>query len=148
MHKQKITWILVADGTRARIFEKGFKTLNNVLGHDLVSDNLRDKDIYMDKPGRSFESATPMRHAYQPRTDWHEHNKELFAKKICSVLDKACETCDFDDLIIISPPKMLGGIRTYLDKQILSKVKAEIGKDISKLSEHELMAYLETSVAV
>lgn len=148
MHKQRITWVLIADGTRARIFEKGHKKLNNVMGHDLVNDNLMDREIYMDKPGRSFESATPMRHAYQPRTDWHEHNKELFAKQICSVLDKACETADFDDLVIISPPKMLGGIRSNLAKQILSKIKAEIAKDVSKLSEYELMQYLENSVAV
>jgi len=143
MRKHKKTWVLVADGTRARIFVKRFKSLNNVMGHDLVSDNLRDREIYMDKPGRGFESANPTRHAYQPRTDWHEYQKQIFAKEICTILEQANETQDFDELIIISPPKMLGDIRTYLGKQIVSKVTAEIPKDISKLSEYELLNYLE-----
>ena len=143
MKKLKTTWVLVADGTRARIFEKSFKSLNNVMGRDLVADNLRDSEIYMDKPGRSFKSKSETRHAYQPRTDWHEYHKQLFAKEICSILDKANETSDFDELIIISPPKMLGDIRSYLGKQLLPKIAAEIPKDISKLSEYELLNYLE-----
>lgn len=146
MRKHKTTWVLVADGTRARIFEKSFKSLSNVMGHDLVSDNLRDSEIYADKPGRSFESANPTRHAYQPRTDWHEYQKQLFAKEICSLLDKANETSEFDELIIVSPPKMLGDIRSYLGKQLLPKIAAEIPKDISKLSEHDLLNYLEREV--
>lgn len=143
MRKQKKTWVLVADGTRARIFVKRFKSLNNVMGQDFVSDNLRDSEIYMDKPGRAYESANPTRHAYQPRTDWHDYHKQLFAKEICSILEKAHENAEFDELIIISPPKMLGDIRGYLGKQILPKITAEVAKDISKLSEYELLQYLE-----
>jgi protein required for attachment to host cells len=70
----------------------------------------------------------------------------LFAKEICSILDKANETSDFDELIIISPPKMLGDIRSYLGKQLLPKITAEIPKDISKLSEYDLLNYLEREV--
>lgn len=143
MKKHKITWVLVADGTRARIFVKNFKSLNNAMGQDFVSDNLRDSEIYMDKPGRSFESSNPTRHAYQPRTDWHEYQKEIFAKDLCAILDKANEKADFDELIIVSPPKMLGNIRSFLEKPILAKITAEIPKDITKLSEHELLSYLE-----
>ena len=143
MAKQKKVWVLVADGTRARIFIKKFKSLNNAMGQDFVSDNLRDSEIYMDKPGRSFESANPTRHAYQPRTDWHEYQKKLFAKDLCTILVKANENADFDELIIISPPKMLGDIRNFLDKQILAKVTVEIPKDISKFSEYDLLSYLE-----
>ena|SRR5436190_15541309 len=143
MRKQKKTWVLVADGTRARIFVKRFKSLNNAFGRDFVADNLRDSEIYMDKPGRAYETANPIRHAYQPRTDWHEYQKQIFAKEICTILEKANETSDFDELIIISPPKMLGDIRSYLGKQVVTKITAEIPKDVSKLSEYELLNYLE-----
>lgn len=143
MRKLKKTWVLVADGTRARIFIKKFKELNNVMGQDYIGNNLKDRDIYMDRAGRAFESANPTRHAYEPRTDWHEYQKQLFAKELCSVLEKANENADFDELVIISPPKMLGDIRGFLGKQILSKITAEIPKDVSKFSEHELLNFLE-----
>jgi len=143
MHKQKRTWVLIADGARARIFVKGHNTLDHVMGQDFVSENLKDSEHGTSKPGRGYESANPSRHAYQPRTDWHQHQKQLFAKELCDILEKATENSDFDELIIISPPKTLGDIREHLSKQTLSRVTAEIPKDITKLSEHELVSYLD-----
>jgi len=143
MRKQKTTWVLVADGARARIFTRNHTVLNDATGHDYVGENLKDSEHGPDKPGRGFESSNPTRHAYQPRTDWHQYQKELFAKELCQVLEKANEKAEFDELIIISPPKTLGDIRANLCKQTLSKVKAEITKDVTKLSEHDLALYLE-----
>lgn len=143
MRKPKKTWILVADGARARIFIKKHKSLNNVMGQDFVGENLKDSEAGTDKPGRGYESSNPTRHAYQPRTDWHQYHKELFAKELCEIIEKANEGSEFDELIIISPPKTLGDIREHLCKQALAKVTAEITKDITKLSEHQLMSYLE-----
>lgn len=113
------------------------------MGQDFVGENLKDSEIYMDKAGRSYESANSARHAYEPRTDWHQYNKELFAKELCAIIEKANENAEFDELIIISPPKTLGDIRGHLCKQTLALVTAEIPKDITKLTEHELVGYLE-----
>ena len=143
MIKKKKTWVLVADGARARIFIKGYNKLDNAMGQDFVGENLRESELGTSKPGRSFESSNPTRHAYQPHTDWHQYHKQLFAKELCDIIDKANENADFDELIIISPPKTLGDIRAFLGKQTLSKVTAEIPKDVTKLSEHELVSYLE-----
>lgn len=143
MHKQKKTWVLIADGSRARIFVKSHNKLNHIMGQDFVGENLRESDLGTSKPGRGYESSNPTRHAYQPRTDWHQYQKEQFAKELCTILDKATENSDFDELIIISPPKTLGDIRAYLSKQTLSKVTAEVPKDITKLNELELVHFLE-----
>src|SRR5437762_13314526 len=108
-----------------------------------MTNKLQKSDSEMYKTGRAYETANPILHAYQPRTDWHEYQKQIFAKEICTILEKANETSDFDELIIISPPKMLGDIRSYLGKQVVTKITAEIPKDVSKLSEYELLNYLE-----
>lgn len=146
MFKQKKTWVLVADGTRARIFSKKFHKLENVMGKDFIGENLKDRDFTTERPGRTFESGNPTRHAYEPRTDWHQYQKQLFAKELCTILEKANETSEFDELIIICPPKTLGEIRGHLCKHTLSKVTAEIPKDVTKLTEHELVNYLENEL--
>jgi protein required for attachment to host cells len=143
MFKQKKTWVLVADGARARIFVKKYKKVDHVMGQDFVGENLRESELGTEKPGRGYESSNPTRHAYQPRTDWHQFQKQLFAKELCDIIEKADENSEFDELIIISPPKTLGDIRGHLGKQTLSKITAEIPKDITKLSEHELASFLE-----
>ncbi len=143
MVKHKTTWVLVADGARARIFVKDLKKLNNAIGQDFVGENLRESELGTSKPGRGYESSNPARHAYQPRTDWHQYQKQLFAKELCDILEKANKNSEFDELIIVSPPKTLGDIRGYLCKQTLSKIKAEIPKDITKFTENELLTYFE-----
>lgn len=103
MVKQKKTWVLIADGARARIFVKTHKKLDNALGQDFVGENLRESELGTSKPGRSYESSNPTRHAYQPRTDWHQYQKQLFAKELCEIIEKANENSEFDELIIIFP---------------------------------------------
>lgn len=139
--KNKTTWVLVADGARARIFERGYQKLDNVMGQDFCSDNLKTREITTDKPGRVFESGATMRHAYEPRTDWHTYQKELFAKELCDVLRRS--NGSFDELVLVSSPKTLGDIRSNLCKQAKDKVKLELAKDVTKLTEKELADYLD-----
>lgn len=143
MFPKKKVWVLVADGARARIFTKQYRKLTNAMGQDFVADNLKDTEALPDKPGSAFESANSARHAYEPRTDWHEYQKELFAKSLCDILHKANEQSEFDELIIFSPPRTLGELRSNLDKQVISKITAEFPKDITKYTEQELAAFLE-----
>lgn len=143
MFPKKKVWVLVADGARARIFTKQYRKLTNAMGQDFVADNLKDTEALPDKPGRAFESANSARHAYEPRNDWHEYQKELFAKSLCDILHKASEQSEFDELIIISPPRTLGELRNNLNKQVISKITAEFPKDITKYTEQELAAFLE-----
>ncbi len=146
MLKQKKKWVLVADGARARIFVRDNNKLENALGQDFVGENLRESALGTSKPGRDFESSNSARHAYQPHTDWHQHQKTLFAKELCDILEKATENAEFDELVIISPPKTLGDLRENLCKQTLSKVTAEIPKDVTKFTEPELVSFLEREI--
>jgi protein required for attachment to host cells len=146
MPKQKKRWVLVADGARARIFIRGDGTLENALGQDFVAENLKESALGTSKPGRDFESSYSGRHAYEPRTNWHQYQKSLLAKELCDILKKASETNEFDELIIISPPKTLGDLRSHLNKQTTAKITAEIPKDVTKLSEFELMHFLEREI--
>jgi len=140
--EQKKRWVLVADGARARIFLRNKSNLENAMGQDFVGENLKESALGTSKPGRDFESSYSGRHAYEPRTDWHQHQKNLFAKELCDILKKANENSEFDELVIIAPPKTLGDLREHLTKQASLKVTAEIPKDITKYTPVELMNFL------
>jgi len=146
MLKQKTKWVLVADGARARIFVRDNAKLENAMGQDFVGENLKESALGTSKPGRDFESSYSARHAYAPRTDWHQHQKSLFAKELCDILEKATENAEFDELIIVSPPKTLGDLRENLCKKTLAKVVAEIPKDVTKFTELELVNFLEREI--
>lgn len=144
MPNSKTCWIVIADGARARILANdGPGTgLRNAMAADFVADNRKSRDIASDRPGRSSGSGGD-RHAMDPRTDMHRHEKRLFAKELAEVIGDACQRGDFGALVLVAPPATLGDLRRELGKPALASVKAELAKDLTKLAEHELAPHLE-----
>lgn len=147
MPKNKISWIIVADGVRARILANhGPGTgLRNPGNMDFVSDNRKSRDIVSDRPGRS-KGGTGGRHAMEPRVDSHRYEKHLFAKEMAKQINEACQRGDFDSLVLVAPPQTLGELRNALNKPALSKVVAELGKDLTKIADHDLPEHLEGAI--
>jgi hypothetical protein len=65
------TWILIADGARARVVENlgPGKGVSEVAGMEFSQPAERNRDIMSDRPGRSFESADNARHGMEPPSD-------------------------------------------------------------------------------
>lgn len=135
----RTTWILVADGERARIFENdgSDKTLQRAIGTDMVDPNPPTHVQGADRPGRVHESVGPGRSAMGD-TDWHQHEKHVFAREIAHQLDDARKKNAFDRLIIVAPPKVLGDLRQSMDNATAKLVDVEIDKDLTHDAPHQL----------
>ena len=138
--KTQTTWILIADGARAHIVanEGPGKGLQTIPGQDYTGVNLPTREIGADKPGRTFDRAGDGRHSMEPRVDWHRFEKHKFAQSMAKVLDKAAGKGAFDRLILVAPPKTLGELRSSLGKVASGRVIAELAKDLTNLTIHEL----------
>lgn len=144
------TWILIADGARARIL------LNEGPGHGLT--NLPDavfetshapsRDIDADRHGRSFESTGSKRHAMSPKTDGHRRQKILFASRLSDYLAKALDRSAFDRLIIVAAPVTLGDLRAKISDRVLETVSGEIAKDLTAIPVRDLDSYLTDVIAL
>ena len=147
MPKNKTCWIIVADGARARILANDGpgSGLRNASNTDFVSDNRKSRDIVSDRPGRS-EGGASGRHAMEPRVDGHQYEKQLFAKEMAKRINDACQRGDFDSLILVAPPQTLGELRNALDKPTLSKVRAELGKDLTRVAIHDLPKHIKGAI--
>jgi protein required for attachment to host cells len=148
--KKKRTWILVADGARARILQsEGWGTgLTPVPGQTHRIENPPTRAHVSDRPGRSHESTTSMRHALEPRVDWHRYEKHLFATELAAIINRSHQENAFDRLVIVAPPSTLGDLRAKLDKNARRLVTAELDKDLTNLSLEELQSQLEKVVPV
>lgn len=140
----KSTCIVVADGARARIYvdHAAEDEPRPVLLDDLEGDRRPSREIGVERPGRVHESADTARHAYAPRVDWHTFEKHLFARRVVDLVEQADHRHGFDRLVLVAPPKALGELRAALPERLGRRVEAELGKDLTGLSEHELMARL------
>lgn len=146
------TWIVVADGARARVLlnagpGKGLEpATDEVLEHD--ASRARDRELLADKPGRTIASGGPGRHGMAPRTDWHRFEKERFAHEVAALLRRARAEGAYDRLILVAPPKTLGDLRHELDKQTAERIYAEVAKDLTNLEARELPRHLEDVIVL
>ena len=138
------TWIVVADGVRARFFaqERPGSAIESTGDSDFVTQGLPDRDRFSDRPGRVHERVGQTRHAMEPPTSPKEKAKQVLAQDVARTIQKAFHEGEFDRLVLVAPPKTLGELRNSLDDHTRGCVIAELPKDISAFKDHEIRAHL------
>lgn len=147
--KKTITWILVADGARARIYknEGPGKGLQPAIDGEFHHDVPLTHELGTDRPGRTKESASTTRHAME-QADWHRFEKEKFAREMARILERAEQAGAYHRLILVAPPKTLGDLRSVLAATTRKKVTGEIDKDLTQVTPGELPDHLGSVIAL
>ncbi len=138
--EKKTIWLLVADSAKARLFgvdrrERRLEALGE--WHDDVASG-KAQDIDADRPGRTFDSAGPGRHAMEPSSSPKGVAKSRFVAMLADNLATKAKTNDFDELHMIAAPRTLGEFREFLDPAVKSRLVHEEAKDLTQLSKPEL----------
>jgi protein required for attachment to host cells len=148
--KPTITWILIADGARARLYSNSGpgKGIEAVPGGVIEGDHRPDHELVRDSLPRSFESVGATRHAIEPRIDPHRELKRDFSKELAAMLDQRFAAKAFDRLVIVAPPSALGDLRAALSAHMKPHIYAELNKDLTKTPTAELPQHLAAVMAV
>jgi protein required for attachment to host cells len=144
------TWILIADASRARVFEHSRSSRSLRLVFEDDRPELRDKALTRDadRPGRVRESFGQTRHGLQPHTTTDQRTREQFSRELTEQLLLGANQHRFGQLLLVAPPAMLGALRSHLDDGLRERVIAEIDKDLTKIPAHELPEHLEEWIVV
>ena len=146
--KRPNTWIVVADGARARFFtasEDGSK-LVPARSADMVAPLSRRpaRDLKSDKPGRSYGSSrSGVRHAFEPPHDYHKIEKHRFSASLAEALLEASEAKAFDRLVLVAPHRSLGELRGLLSARVKRQISQEIPKDLTNQTPARLWTQLQ-----
>ena len=97
-------WVLVGDGRRALFLENhGDPDLLDLRVIEArVEENPATRDQGTDAPGRAFASRGGPRSSLET-TDWHELEKEHFADRIATTINKAAESGEMKEIVLIAP---------------------------------------------
>ena len=111
--KKLTTWVVLADGARARILENTGPGTGLVELEEWESAEARKptRELGTERPGRGHESATEGRHAIAPHGDWHEMEKVNFANDLARYLKRHGDAGKFDQLVLAAPPRTLGELQ-------------------------------------
>lgn len=141
--KQSRIWYVIADGGRARFVARdengAFRTVLSFVAADMQK---RSSDLGRDRPSRVKESANVARHAVEPRRDLHEAAKEDFIALVAEQIAAEHGEGQFDQLVLVAPPKVLPELKQKLAKPLAQLVVSDLQKDLTKIPDHDLAGHL------
>lgn len=131
--RNKTTWIAVADGGKALVMVNDGTDRAPVL-RVLAKRELDNPSTHAqgaDQPGRRAAPTSGQRSAMET-TDWHAFEELRFIDEFSGRLNRAAMRGQFERLILVAPPKVLGRLRQALSDQTAACVVAVIGSDLTK----------------
>jgi protein required for attachment to host cells len=124
--------VLVADGTKA-LFLRNRGDQNQIdlrtESHDRRDDR-KDRELKTDAPGvarQSFGSNFPT----MEETDFHQQEKDRWAKDAAEELKRRALRNDFEALAIVAPPRTLAVLKKCLHKEVQKRIVLTINKEMT-----------------
>jgi protein required for attachment to host cells len=123
--------VVVADEREANFFDLPKPHADPQARESLHNDAARpDRELETDRPGRRFSgNGGNSRHAVDGERSTERHELELFALRVARTIDGARTRHEFDRLVLMAGPRMLGLLREALPAACRSVVAAEVPKD-------------------
>jgi protein required for attachment to host cells len=144
------TWVLIADGARARVFENAGKGTGLTIVQDMIldADLAPSHELGTDRPGRSFDSVGSGRHAMESSSDLHREQKRQFARRVAEAIEDRLATQRFDRLLLVAPPVTMGDLRAALPDKVRAAVGAEVVADLTQTPTSELPGHLAAHITL
>ena len=127
------TMVMVADGKKMLFFrnqgDSEFPKLE--VERKREHDDLADAELRTAKAGRTFDASGGAGRSAYEETDFHQLEEDRFAHETADLLKKRALRNDFDQLIIVAPPRTLGELRKHYHKEVEKRLAGEIAKDLT-----------------
>jgi protein required for attachment to host cells len=136
--REPLDWVLVANGTRARCFERDSE--NNALRElaDFVhpEGRLKRQAIEDDRPGHAFKGAASTQ--FEPHTDPHAKELARFADELVAQIDEAEKSHRFKRLALIASNPLLGELRSRLGAAARQRLDTSVALDLTAYADDQL----------
>ncbi len=137
------TWVVVADGTRARLFNrhrnKKLEEFDVLLSPE---HRLHEGDLVTDRDGRSLDAGGAGRHGVGNRNTAKDHEMSIFAKRLAGRLEDARNAGEFERLVLVASPRFLGQLRAQMSGPTTDMVALTIDKELTMLAADKLERHI------
>jgi len=147
MAQHRVPCFVIADGGHARfVFPATDNALHTRDSFESTHVHHQSADLGSDRPGRSFESGSPTRHAIAPRHDPHEMAKTAFEQFVAGKVCEESAAEGFNELILVAPAHVLRTLQDGLNVPTAAKLVGTLAKDLTKVPDDELYPHLRAWV--
>jgi len=140
------TWVVVANSSRARLFERRAAGGDFALLREFEHPESRAKggDLVSDRPGHTATDQG-RRTALDPDTEPKRVTQEQFARELGHALEQGRVQNRYNGLVLVASAPFLGILRSQLPEGVRTQVREAIDKDYTALAERELATQLSTT---
>ena len=125
--------IVVADSRQASFFDAGKPggpwAQRGSLHNEVAG--MKDRDLETDREGRRFGGTAGHHHGVDGERSTERQEMANFAREVAQNIEAARVAHEFDRLVIVAGPRMLGLLREELPQSCRDMLAAEVGKDLS-----------------
>lgn len=149
--KAKTTWILIADGAQAKVFEhagpgKGLRIVEDMQFEQVP---LQASEIMSDRPGNSIGSQGARNSGgVEYSSDPVAVRERRFVENVAEELEKQRQKGAFERLIVAAAPTALGDLRPAFSKGVKDTIVAELSKDLTNIPTAKLEAHFAELLAI
>ena len=138
------TWILVAESSRAKLYELEEHSVPLVEVEDIINPlgRMHEGDLISDSPGSDGGSVGQGRRVLDNETSARDHEDRNFAKLLADRVEVSHRDGSFRKLVLIAPPAFLGLLREELSKNVMGAVTRQVDKNLVQHAESEIRAHL------
>lgn len=104
---------------------------------------LKSGELTSDRPGH-YKAGKSARGAYSPHMEAKENEIDAFSREVARELNQERVSHDYDELILIAPPHMIGLLYQHLNKNVKDLIVNSIKKDLLRATDKELLNFLES----
>ena len=126
------SFVMVADGRKSLFFrnEGDAQALNLQVVNVRAQENPADHEHKTDTAGQA-PSDVGGHGATMGETDYHQQAEDRFAADTANLLRTRALAGDYEQLIVVAPPKTLGELRKHYHKAVEQRLCGEIAKDLT-----------------
>ena len=132
------TWLLVANGSGGRLFNREGRHLSLVAEFTHPEGRSKRADLASDRPG-SFHGSGAGPGSYMQATDPKSHEMEHYAQRLVETLEHGRTGNRFAELELVAPPHLHGLLRKTMPAQLSKMVVTDIEKDYTAIAERDLL---------
>jgi protein required for attachment to host cells len=131
--------VLVADGQKMLFFrnhgDAAFPNLQVEFAEEHA--NPADRDQKRDAAGQASSTqsgsgaSAGVSGGSMGEVDFHQQEKDRFAVEAAELLKRRALAHEFEQLIVIAPPRTLGELRKHYHKEVSNRVTGELAKDLT-----------------
>lgn len=143
------TWVLVADSSRARLFEVAREdpALKEVAAFTNPEGRMAQRELVHDRLPRVNESMGRSRHAIEPHTTLKQKSTDQFVLRLSRELEQGRAAHSYKNLVLVAAPRFMGALRGALDDALRKCVVAEVKRNLTPMSPAKIREHLPPRLA-